>query len=64
MAPRAMENEALCVVVWCDDQQDEDQFHLFEIYCDPASMGANAAAPWFAQYMAKPDRCWQQSPPW
>jgi quinol monooxygenase YgiN len=53
MAPRAVENDAQRVVVWCDDQQDEDRFHLFEIYSDPAAMGANASAPWFAEYMAK-----------
>ena len=53
MAPRAVENAAQRVVVWCDDQQDEDRFHLFEIYSDPAAMGANASAPWFAEYMTK-----------
>lgn len=53
MAPRALQNEAQLIVVWCDDDQDEDRFHLFEIYSDPAAMGANASAPWFAEYMAK-----------
>ncbi len=53
MAPRAEENEAQRVVVWCDDQQNEDRFHLFEIYSDPAAMGANASAPWFAEYMTR-----------
>jgi quinol monooxygenase YgiN len=52
MAPRALENDAQRVVVWCDDQQNQDRFHLFEIYSDPAAMGANASAPWFAEYMA------------
>lgn len=53
MAPRAEENTAQRVVLWCDDQQNEDRFHLFEIYSDPAAMGANASAPWFAEYMTK-----------
>lgn len=53
MAPRANENDAQRVVVWCDDQQHDDRFHLFEIYSDPEAMGVNASAPWFAEYMAK-----------
>ena len=53
MAPRAIENDAQRVVVWCDDQQNEDRFHLFEIYADPAAMGANASASWFAEYTTK-----------
>jgi quinol monooxygenase YgiN len=53
MAPRAVENEAQEVVVWCDDQQDPDTFYLFEIYRDAAALGANANADWFAAYMAR-----------
>ena len=52
MAPRAVENEAQEVVVWCDDATDPDVFYLFEIYRDRESFGANAQAPWFADYMA------------
>ena len=51
MAPRAEENEAQRLVVWCDDQQDPDRFHLFEIYSDPSVMQENATSPWFAAYM-------------
>jgi quinol monooxygenase YgiN len=53
LAPRAEANEGQEVVVWCADQHDPDTFYLFEIYRDPAVMGANARAPWFADYMAK-----------
>ena len=53
MAPRALDNDAQRVVVWCNDQQDADRFHLFEIYSDPEAMGANASAPWFAEYVTK-----------
>ena len=53
MVPRAEENEAQEVVVWCADQHDPDAFFLFEIYTSGEAMGANAAAPWFADYMAK-----------
>ena len=53
LAPRAMQNEAQEVVVWCADQHDPDTFYLFEIYSDAAEMGANAEAPWFAEYMAR-----------
>ncbi len=53
LAPRAVENDGQEVVVWCDDQHDADTFHLFEIYRDMSVMGANAQAPWFAEYMAK-----------
>ena len=51
LAPRAEANEQQEVVVWCADQQDPDRFHLFEIYADPAALGANAQADWFAAYM-------------
>lgn len=53
MAPRAVANDAQEIVVWCDDLHDADTFHLFEIYRDMSVMGANAQAPWFAEYMAK-----------
>lgn len=53
LVPRALENDAQEVVVWCDDQHDPDTFYLFEVYCDAAAMGANAQAPWFAEYLAK-----------
>ena len=52
MAPRAEENEAQEVVVWCDDATDPDSFFLFEIYANEADFQANAQAPWFAEYMA------------
>ena len=53
LAPRAVENDSQQVVVWCDDQQDDDTFHMFELYRDMAAMGTNAQAPWFAEYMAR-----------
>ncbi|HEY5650464.1 MAG TPA: antibiotic biosynthesis monooxygenase [Acidimicrobiia bacterium] len=53
MAPRALENGDQEVVVWCDDRQNPDSFHLFEIYSDASAMGAYASAPWFTEYMAK-----------
>lgn len=53
LVPRAMENDGQEVVVWCDDQHDPDTFYLFEIYRDASVMGANASAPWFAEYMSK-----------
>lgn len=53
MAPRAADNEAQEVVVWCADEQDDDTFYLFEIYRDMASFGANAQTPWFAAFMAE-----------
>ena len=53
LAPRAVENDDQKVVVWCDDQQDDDTFHLFEMYRDMAAMGANAHATWFAEHMAR-----------
>ena len=53
MAPRALDNDAQELVVWCADQHDPDTFYLFEIYEGAEAMGANAQAPWFAEYMAK-----------
>lgn len=52
LAPRAVENEAQQVVVWCDDDQDPDAFVLFELYSERAALEANASAPWFGEYMA------------
>ena len=53
LAPRALANDGQEVVVWCADQHDPDTFYLFEIYRDAGAMGANASAPWFAEYMAQ-----------
>ena len=51
MAPRALENDEQQVVVWCGDMHDPDVFYLFEIYASQEAFGANASAPWFAEYM-------------
>ncbi len=51
LAPAAEANDGQQVVVWCDDANDEDTFHLFEIYADHDAMGANAQSPAFADYM-------------
>lgn len=53
LVPRAVENDAQEIVVWCDDQHDPDTFTLFEIYRDGAAFGANARSDWFADYMAR-----------
>ena len=53
LAPRAVENDAQQVVVWCADQHDPDVFYLFEIYTDPQAMGANAQADFFVEYMTR-----------
>ena len=52
LAPRAEANDGQEVVVWCADQHDPDAFYLFEIYRDAETMGANAQAPWFGEYMS------------
>lgn len=51
LAPRAEADDDQQVVVWVDDQQDPDTFHLFELYADAAAFGRNAEAEWFADYM-------------
>ena len=51
LAPRAEANDDQHVVIWCADQQDDDVFHLIEVYRSAEAMGANAQAPWFAAYM-------------
>ncbi len=53
MAPRAEANDSQEVVVWCNDIADPDRFILFEIYRDQEAFGANAQAPWFAEYMGR-----------
>ncbi len=53
LAPRAEANDGQEVVVWAADQHDPDTFYLFEMYADAETMGANAQADWFADYMAK-----------
>ena len=52
LAPRAEANDNQEVVVWCDDAQDPDRFHLFEVYADTESFQANAGSEFFANYMA------------
>lgn len=51
LVPRAGENDAQEVVVWCADQHDPDAFHLFEVYRDSESFGQNAQSEWFAEFM-------------
>lgn len=51
LAPRAEANPRQEVVVWCEDQQDPDVFHLFEIYSDADTFNANAGSEFFAAYM-------------
>ena len=51
LAAAAEGNDAQQIVVWCDDSNDEDTFHLLEIYRDHEAMGANAQSPAFATYM-------------
>ena len=52
LAPRAEANDGQPVVVWSEDQHDPDTFYLFEIYRDAETLGANAQAQWFGEYMA------------
>jgi quinol monooxygenase YgiN len=53
LAPRAAQNTDQPVVVWVADSNDADVFFLFEVYSDPAAMGANAEADWFGEYMQR-----------
>ena len=52
LATRAESNDDQEVVVWCDDQGDEDTFHLFEIYRNEEAFRDNASSQFFADYMA------------
>ena len=51
LAPRAEENDAQELVLWCADQADSDTFHLIEVYASADAMQANAGADWFGAYM-------------
>ena len=51
LAPRAVDNEAQELVLWCADGQDPDSFFLIEVYRDMEAMQANAGADWFGAYM-------------
>ena len=53
LAPRAQANPRQTTVVWMADSGDDDAFHLFEIYSDPAAMEENSKADWFWAYIAK-----------
>ena len=50
---RAAENPFQSAYAFCFDPTDADVFWIFELYDDPAAMGANAQAPWFAEYTAR-----------
>ena len=52
LAPRAEANDDQEVVVWCEDNEDADTFHLFEIYRTVEAFQANAGSDFFATYMA------------
>lgn len=51
MAPKAEANDGQEVVVWCADQHDPDGFHLFEVYRDADTFGANAQSDFFQEFM-------------
>lgn len=51
LAPRATDNDAQELVVWCADHADPDVFHLFEIYRDGDAAQAAGQAPWFWEYL-------------
>jgi quinol monooxygenase YgiN len=53
IAPHAGNDIAMDVAVWVADNADEDVFHLFEVYNDPAALERNASSDWIADYMAK-----------
>ncbi len=50
---RAAANPAQETYFFCYDNDDEDTFHLFEVYNDPSSLAENAQSTWFASYMAE-----------
>ena len=50
---RAEANPGQELYLVVDDAADADVVHLFELYGDPAEMQRNAAAQWFADYMAR-----------
>lgn len=51
LGPRAQANAGQPVVIWLADIQDENSFHLFEIYSDSSAMEENSKADWFWAYM-------------
>lgn len=51
LRPRAQEDAAQELYLYCDDANDPDTVHIVEAYGDPVAMRSNAAAPWFAEYM-------------
>jgi quinol monooxygenase YgiN len=52
-APRAMENEAMPLVMWIADNKDDDVFYLIELYADASRLEGDMHAPWLADYLAK-----------
>ncbi|MEN0065285.1 MAG: antibiotic biosynthesis monooxygenase [Myxococcota bacterium] len=53
LQPRLEGNEAQVFYLWLDDPHDADRFMLCEVYANAEAFQANAAAPWFAAYMAE-----------
>jgi quinol monooxygenase YgiN len=51
LRPRAQDNPAQELYLYCYDADDPDVVHIFEVYGDPDAMRQNAAASWFAEYM-------------
>jgi quinol monooxygenase YgiN len=49
--PRVEADDAQELYVFCEDMQDADTIHLFEIYANREAMAANARSEWFTEYL-------------
>lgn len=71
LRPRAEENGAQELYLYCYDAHDGDLVHMIEVYGDPEEMQRNAQATWLAEYMraaapliAGPPRMVTAEPKW
>jgi quinol monooxygenase YgiN len=53
LRPRVEASQAQEAYLVVEDSAQPDVLHLIEVYNDPRQMQRNAAAPWFADYLAE-----------
>jgi quinol monooxygenase YgiN len=50
VAPHISATDAVRMVAWSADRDDEDAYHLFEIFSDEADTGSIVESDWFQNY--------------
>lgn len=52
VVPHVAASDAIATVVWSADRDDEDTYHLFEVFSEGSDVRDLTEAEWFKTYMA------------